>query len=420
MKLPASQIVTMRDPSPEQISNMLDSLRKRYTKIFIYYSGHGLGATPTNNAAFFTSVTPFDYEQFFDILFGQNWSKIDLVIDACYSGQAENVMKDDANYASQNITLITATDSTKTGRVIGTPASGGGIIQTSWFTSLLLTSMGDSTAESDGKKGISLEEAFNHLRTHPTPNGKGEKIDSVQNPQIHIHRSAMTNGTQKISFDGADLEIAPETAFDAGSILRVTVDNDPFSVANKDTAVHYISTGRKWNISIIGQTNPYLVGLSFRLHPELDTLRPDLGSLSMSYRENTSTPWMRENSSIYNASTSTITTTSNHFSQWAVSSATLPIENVQKNFTKNVTMTVYPNPASDMANISFSLEHSERVFVALLDNRGILLHTTSADIYTQGKHHLSFPINSLPSGSYRCVLVIDNSIQAETLLQIVR
>ncbi|MBW8331617.1 MAG: T9SS type A sorting domain-containing protein [Prolixibacteraceae bacterium] len=70
---------------------------------------------------------------------------------------------------------------------------------------------------------------------------------------------------------------------------------------------------------------------------------------------------------------------------------------MQKNSFK---ASVYPNPATDQANLNFSLPEKEKISIELYQANGVLLNTISNKIFDAGNHQLDLNTVGLASGIY--------------------
>jgi|GEM_PF-4548064 len=77
------------------------------------------------------------------------------------------------------------------------------------------------------------------------------------------------------------------------------------------------------------------------------------------------------------------------------------------------TFTVYPNPASDVVNISYSLQKSSTVTILVKDLIANTVLTVPAQKQTVGEHTVTLSLNSIKQGIY----IIELSTDEETLTQ---
>ena len=66
--------------------------------------------------------------------------------------------------------------------------------------------------------------------------------------------------------------------------------------------------------------------------------------------------------------------------------------------------TVYPNPLTDICNVTFTLPESDRVRLTLFSMQGQQLNSLFEGKLEEGTHSMSFNIGSYPDGVYQIVL----------------
>jgi len=73
-------------------------------------------------------------------------------------------------------------------------------------------------------------------------------------------------------------------------------------------------------------------------------------------------------------------------------------------------LNIYPNPASDFANIEFSLKETSKVDVSIYAINGKLVYSEPSSTYSQGTHNLTVALNTLNPDTYIVRLNINNEI----------
>ena len=63
-------------------------------------------------------------------------------------------------------------------------------------------------------------------------------------------------------------------------------------------------------------------------------------------------------------------------------------------------LSIYPNPASGMVNLQFTVGSSQRVNIKVYDVNGKEITTWLNDQMTEGDHQLSFDVSSFTKGIY--------------------
>jgi hypothetical protein len=78
------------------------------------------------------------------------------------------------------------------------------------------------------------------------------------------------------------------------------------------------------------------------------------------------------------------------------------------------TMSVYPNPVTTSSIVSYKIKSVAHVVLNLYDEKGQQVSTIVDETLSQGEYSASLKAETLPSGIYICVLVIDGKIMART------
>ncbi|MBA2406862.1 MAG: T9SS type A sorting domain-containing protein, partial [Chitinophagales bacterium] len=77
---------------------------------------------------------------------------------------------------------------------------------------------------------------------------------------------------------------------------------------------------------------------------------------------------------------------------------------------------VFPNPASENATISFSLDEESQVRIALMDVNGKLIKEIANAKYSEGIYQLSFNSKDLSSGVYLIQLTTNEELVSKKLV----
>lgn len=126
----------------------------------------------------------------------------------------------------------------------------------------------------------------------------------------------------------------------------------------------------------------------------------------------------------YNYQTGTVLKGSNTFSkspheghlvvfvQNDISKEVMQAEAFKAKFPQNIVkhehldqITVYPNPAKDYLNISFTLTNTSDVSVKISDLSGKVISQTISDSFNSGEHKIALPLHDIPNGIYRVSIV---------------
>ena len=69
-------------------------------------------------------------------------------------------------------------------------------------------------------------------------------------------------------------------------------------------------------------------------------------------------------------------------------------------FDESNTLTIYPNPFGDQAMINFTLDHSDRVNIEVINSSGVVVANITNMQYPAGEHQLRWNANGLAAGIY--------------------
>lgn len=73
---------------------------------------------------------------------------------------------------------------------------------------------------------------------------------------------------------------------------------------------------------------------------------------------------------------------------------------VVKNTTFDATVTVYPNPAQDVAHLKIDLQATQKLSITLIDMQGRVVYNTGMATYNTGSNIVSIPTEKLSAGMY--------------------
>ena len=85
--------------------------------------------------------------------------------------------------------------------------------------------------------------------------------------------------------------------------------------------------------------------------------------------------------------------------------------------TAKFMMRVYPNPTTDVSNISFNLAKSNNVGMEVYNSTGSLVNKIESKFMSSGKHQFSFNGNELPNGIYFINLTIGYEIITKKIIK---
>lgn len=91
----------------------------------------------------------------------------------------------------------------------------------------------------------------------------------------------------------------------------------------------------------------------------------------------------------------------------------LNTENIAEN---SMNLTVYPNPAKDVANVNFELENNSTVTLTIADLSGKVVFTTTEENVAAGKRSIAVPTAELANGVYTYSFAAGNAVVTEKLI----
>jgi hypothetical protein len=85
-----------------------------------------------------------------------------------------------------------------------------------------------------------------------------------------------------------------------------------------------------------------------------------------------------------------------------------------KELVADASINVYPNPSTDVLNVSFTAEKSETVTIKMVDMNGRVVYQSSNN-YAAGSQTASVNVQNIPAGSYSMTLVTDTKVVAKNV-----
>lgn len=93
-----------------------------------------------------------------------------------------------------------------------------------------------------------------------------------------------------------------------------------------------------------------------------------------------------------------------------------PILSVEGDDMVEANVSIYPNPASEETNVSFSLENASDVEVVVTDLSGKTVYSTTMDNAAAGQHNVVIPTDELSNGVYVVNYTAGNAVATEKLV----
>ncbi|MEE4312277.1 MAG: C13 family peptidase, partial [candidate division KSB1 bacterium] len=257
-RLPPSSVVQMKNPTADQVEAKLDSMQKKYKKVYFYYSGHGSRGYANLNGG------PLFYATLANRLFGIRASDLVLLLDTCHSGSAIDAFKEfSISLERTNVTLITACAAdtvSYTDRIFITAT--GDTIRAGLYTWNFVLCYGDPEAESDGIPGISEKETFEWVKKN-NPAFGSSTINEKLRPQMFINVATRPR-TRVIGVPPADLTIHQNERMDSTAYITVQMQTDLFDTTTTDANIESFSDYRYWSLKTDYKGSGYDWGLEFK------------------------------------------------------------------------------------------------------------------------------------------------------------
>ena len=78
-------------------------------------------------------------------------------------------------------------------------------------------------------------------------------------------------------------------------------------------------------------------------------------------------------------------------------------------------MKMYPNPAKDLVNITFSAKNAESGVVSVMNLMGQIVYTANLEV-NEGNNMITVPVKQLTSGVYMVTLQTNTGISTQKLI----
>jgi transforming growth factor-beta-induced protein len=86
-----------------------------------------------------------------------------------------------------------------------------------------------------------------------------------------------------------------------------------------------------------------------------------------------------------------------------------PSTGIEEMIISSASVSVYPNPASELINIRFELTEESEISLEMYDMLGQQVRIVNQGYAYEGSHTLQFPVNDLESGMYLLIINTGNS-----------
>lgn len=411
--------------SPDEIQAEIAKLKGKCRKIWFFYSGHGdtIKSQAGNVDGYMvTHGHSLFYDKLFDGLFATGASELTIIVDACHSGSAIDMIKRDSRLADHDVNLITACQTGETSKsyFIGEQNKTG----FGGFTLYWMKAFGDPAAETDGTTGISEQEATDLLRLQNPEMPNGEKLLDQFHPRTLFHRNEtkMQQGTP-VPVQSASVTVTPTYQISADTKLGVSVSDIPYGYELgtasklKDSSIESASNVRLWNFSTDEKAPSFSFDLEFKIKTKYDSLY-GAGTPGLMYREDSSKPWGVYTPYNYYPGTNSIKLTGvNHFSEWALAMVTKPQAGVRDGgIVPTSGLRIASNPVRNDGLVLLDLGSSVSISIRIYDELGHERALIASGQFPSGSYPLVFSTHGWSNGYYRVVLECDGVVCASESL----
>lgn len=401
--------------SGDSLGAILLSMAGKCDKVYFYYSGHmdemGIMLTgqPGQGIAGASVI-----ELINDIGAKDNC----IVWESCYSGLMVDEVTLDNLFTESNVTFISSAAKDKqafanyqTRKVTGDTIGYGA------FTFNFTKCYQDSSADLNNDKMITLNEAYNWLKSNKPKDELGRDIDSLQGFQS-VTKERGTIVDKKISFESTDMTISDESgsAIDEDYTVTMSIGSNKFKTTNNK--ITQVSEGRMWNIESSAENGNFKVDLEVQLNSQYEMLSPmSPNIMGMVWREDGTKDWQPQYPSIYNKDDNTIRCPDvDHFSDWAVGIISANPTSVDSKFLIN-NVEYGPNPFKNVMNFEFNLDKPESFSIEIVDVTGRRFDFINTQDYEVGTFSVNLDGSKYPSGTYYCRLISDSGIRTIKLVK---
>lgn len=395
-RLSSNNIHRLNAPSPQEVLDLIESLKGRCKTIYFFYSGHGdsVQQAGADVGWMVTRDSGLAYWQLFRGLYGTGAQNINVIIDACHSGSAMVEIEKDERYKDKNITVVTAASADRVSYT-NYLNTGGSVTGVGAYTFSFLRFFGDPNAESDGVPGISIAEAHQQVMLRGTDH-RDRWLDTLLNSKIYVHRAQVRTDT--VSPVGTGVSLVPTTPMGANDAAYITMHAEPFATQPQDTLITYVSPNRYWSIELSAGLK---MNYAFQYSAAYDTIPPG-ETPTVLHRDSSGATWKPYDSTYWDLGSKKVWAYGVQYSaDWAMGVAQEPVVAGVENPTRaSHTLTVAPNPVRDQTMLRLSIAEKADVRVTLLDVGGRELMTLLAGNLQRGRYELPVSLRHFPAGTY--------------------
>ncbi len=404
-RLPESSVVTLNQPHPDTLCDLMASMQGKYKKIYFYYTGHG---DTTLNEEGEVSIgwmcidsLWMSYRRLMSCLYDIGAKDICISIDACFAGSIECFVKNDDRYKNHNIEIIASSSKTKTSFFGYVVEENGDTARYSTFSRNFAFCSVDPAADADDDGSITRCEAFDWVKTRGDDDQWGRSLDSMTmyKKVTFAAEEVETASTEHVSLEGTDIEFEVEDTYSATMTIEIEAQYDWVDTEEEvGDSVFSVSTNRMWRMSIT--PNEWDADMTVHLNGNADNVPTDAGVMGVTHRTDESEEWVPMYPSIYNSDAGTVTVTEPRTGDYQMRIGDV-IERLPTSVEESVEQVqAFPNPVQSVLHIPFEIESSGEYTVRIVSASG---NTVSKDEHIAlhaGNNTLSIDVAAYSAGVY--------------------
>lgn len=412
-KLEEKDVQLFKGIGKDSLCTILEGMVGKYKKVYFYYSGHG---SKSGKMCLGDSTSDWmNYQDLMKKLSDINAKDNCILIDACYSGQASDYVKEGTNFDGNNVDLVTGSNGKKLTwndyeKVADTGKKWKGY---SVYSRNFFMCFGNPEADKNNDSTTSFIEAFNWVKNQKPKMVDGRDIDSLQCPAITSVAQGDVDETKKeISFRDNDV-IASNFSVDSFFDIAVRLEVDTKDRTITDNRIIGLSKNRMWTINSDLENGTFTVDLLFQFRDQYENLSPGSKQIiGMCWREDESDDWKPQYPSVHNTNDNTVLCgKTDHFSDWVAGIIVEePANSVDSKFLVNG-IEYGPNPFKDLFHFDFTLDKPETFSIEIVNVTGKVIDRLPMATYSQGRSTVNLDGSKYVTGTYYCRFISDKNIR---------
>lgn len=405
-RLPSSSVVTLNQPHPDTLCNLMKSMKGKYKKIYFNYTGHG--DTSKNAAGDITrgwmcfGKRWMTYEELLRCLYDIEAKDICISIDACFAGSLECFVKKDERYKNHNIELIMSSSKRKTSYFGYVVEKNGDTARYSTFSRNFAFCSADVAADKNDDGTISRCEAFNWVKTKSNNDQWNRDLDSLtkyRKATFAAQKVPAETKTADVTLKGTDIEIRITDKASIELELEAETRYDWVEETEElGDSVFSVSTNRIWDMSITEME--WTAQMTVTLNEDADNVPTDAGVMGLVYKEEVTDEWMPMYPSVYNAEANTVTATEPRTGSYLMRVADV-VERLPTSVYENSEhVYAFPNPVSNVVHVPFEVSKTGVYMMQIVNAAGETVELNESIMLHAGSNVLSLDVSAFASGVY--------------------